>query len=129
MSKLVLFFVGSFFLAQTVLAQAPTTDGVSGAINERTTSVVEGIFNPGTDEKSLNVYIGQILSVVLSLLGTVFLYLFIYSGYSYMTAQGDKTKTGKAMSTMLMAIIGMIILVSSYALWLFVFQRLLAPTS
>ncbi|MCU0679467.1 MAG: pilin [Planctomycetes bacterium] len=61
--------------------------------------------------------LGQVITVLLSLLGIIFLVLIIYSGFTWMTAGGDEAKVTKAKTTIQRAVIGLIIIAGSYAIW------------
>jgi cytochrome bd-type quinol oxidase subunit 2 len=69
--------------------------------------------------------IGTIVQVFLSLLGIIFVILFLYAGYNWMIANGDEGKVSIAQKTMYRAIIGLIITVGSYAIWGFIFSALI----
>ena len=77
-----------------------------------------------TDEDTLTEYIGNIISVFLGLLGVVFVLLIVYAGYNWMTAAGKAEKVEKAQHTIKVAIIGIIIIIGVYAMWQFVFVRI-----
>ncbi|MFH1427888.1 MAG: pilin [Patescibacteria group bacterium] len=72
--------------------------------------------------------IGAIMATViqafLSLLGIIFLFLILIAGYNWMTASGDEEKITKAKVTINRAIIGLIIVISAYAITYFVFNHL-----
>ncbi|RLC39037.1 hypothetical protein DRH27_00740 [Candidatus Falkowbacteria bacterium] len=72
--------------------------------------------------------VGQIAELViegfLSVLGVIFIILMIVAGYNWMSAAGDEQKVQKAKDTILRAIIGLIILVSAYAITYFVFKHM-----
>ncbi|MDO9399504.1 MAG: hypothetical protein Q7T79_02360 [bacterium] len=65
-----------------------------------------------------------IIQAILGLLGIIFLILLLYSGFNWMTAAGDEEKVTKAKETITRAIIGLIIIVSSYLITIFVFANL-----
>lgn len=69
--------------------------------------------------------IGSAINVFLSLLGVIFIVLIIYAGYNWMTAGGDEEKVKKAQDTIKKAVIGLIIIVSSYAIWNFILYKVL----
>ena len=69
--------------------------------------------------------IGLVVSIVLSLLGVVFLILTVYAGFSWMTAAGEEERVTKAKETLTRAVIGLIITLGSYAIWAFVSGYLL----
>lgn len=65
--------------------------------------------------------VGLVINSVLGLLGTIFIILMIYAGFGWMTAAGNEQKTEKAISTIKHSIIGLIITLSSWAIWAFIF--------
>ena len=67
---------------------------------------------------------GLIVGIFLSLIGIIFLLLMIFAGYNWMTAQGEEEKVSKAKDTIARSIIGLIIVLGSYAVWKFIFSRL-----
>ncbi len=86
-------------------------------------ATVKGPYNQATI-LSLDEIIGTVIGVALGLIGIIFLVLMIFAGYNWMTAQGDEDKVSKAKDTITRSIIGLIIVVGSYAIWRFVFSRL-----
>ncbi len=85
---------------------------------------------PGTGyEEANSATMSQILGTAvngfLSILGVVFIILMLYGGYTYMNAGGDESKVKKSSDIIRRAIIGLIILVSSYAIWVFISKYLI----
>ena len=70
-----------------------------------------------TAENTFLGLLGSIIGVFLGLLGVIFLALTIYSGFTWMTAGGEEAKVTKAKETLKRAIIGLIIVASSYLIW------------
>ncbi len=68
--------------------------------------------------------LGLIIGALLGLLGVIFIVLIIYAGFNWMTASGNEDKITKARSTILHAVIGLIIIISSYVIWNFIAQIL-----
>ena len=81
-----------------------------------------------TTGTSLEGTVGLIINTILSLLGVVFLVLIIYGGYLWMTAVGNETQVGKAKNVITASVIGLIIIVSSYAISVFVINALQSGT-
>lgn len=75
-----------------------------------------------------SIHVGNVVSLgikaFLSILGILFIILVILGGYYWMTAGGDETKMTKAKDTLKKAIIGLIIIISAYAITAFVFKAL-----
>ena len=70
-------------------------------------------------------FLGTIVSVFLSLLGVIFIGLMIYAGYNWMTAQGEEEKVTKAKDTIRQSIIGLVLVIAAYAIWLFVYFKII----
>jgi hypothetical protein len=62
------------------------------------------------------VIIGLVIKTALGLVGIVFLVLMVYTGYIWMIARGDESKTEKAKNTIINSIIGIVIVVAAYAI-------------
>lgn len=77
-----------------------------------------------SSQKSLPQLIGQIINIVLTLLGMVFLILVLYAGFLWMTASGDDKQVGKAKDIIRQAIIGLIVIVAGFAISNFVLGNL-----
>ena len=57
------------------------------------------------------------------MLGMIFLILMLYGGYLWMTAAGKEERVTKAKNLITAAIIGVIIVVSAYAISYFVIEK------
>ena len=68
---------------------------------------------------------GTAVKTFLSILGVIFLILMLYGGYNWMIAHGEEQKVEKAKDTIRTAIIGLVIIVGSYAIWNFILVRLI----
>ena len=68
------------------------------------------------DETSAASIAGTAVSIFLSILGIIFLILTLYGGYLWMTARGNEEQVTKAKSVLTRAIIGLIIVISAYAI-------------
>jgi hypothetical protein len=79
----------------------------------------------GADQsQTLPDLVGNLINILLSVVGIILVVLLIYAGFLYMTAQGDSTKVDKAKDMMKNAIIGLVIIVSAYAISSFVISAL-----
>lgn len=72
---------------------------------------------------------GQIIGVVLSFVGALFLILMIYAGILWMTSQGNEQEVTKAKGLIINAIVGIIIVFAAYALTSFLGNQLLSTGS
>lgn len=80
----------------------------------------------GSEE--LTTTIGKLISALLSVLGVIFLLLIIWAGFTWMTAQGDPKKVDKARDILITSVVGLIILLSAYAISTFVIEQLATAT-
>ena len=79
----------------------------------------------GYNETSNYEYIvSQIIFTILTLLGVIFLILMVYGGSIWMTAGGKEDRVKKAKDLIQAAIIGLIIVVSAYAISFFVVSKM-----
>ncbi|MCX6796023.1 MAG: hypothetical protein NTW06_00825 [Candidatus Falkowbacteria bacterium] len=76
------------------------------------------------EPKSITEIIGAVIGVFLSLLGIIFLILVLYAGFTWMTSLGNEYKVRKAKDTLIQATIGIIIIISAYAITYSVFNAL-----
>ena len=68
--------------------------------------------------------VGQVIKILLSLLGIVFLILLIYGGYIWMTDRGEEKQVTKARDIIRNAIIGLIVVLAAYAVTDFVMRNI-----
>ena len=66
----------------------------------------------------------ELIKIFLSLLGIIFIGMILFAGYNWMTAMGDKEKVTRAKDTLISAAIGIVIIVSAYAITTFIFDTL-----
>lgn len=79
----------------------------------------------GTD---IRLIIARIINVFLGILGIIAVGLILYAGYLWMTAGGDDTKIAAAKKTLINSVIGLVIILSSFAITQFVINRLSEAT-
>jgi hypothetical protein len=72
--------------------------------------------------------IGQIISAVLGITGSLALVMFIYGGFTWMLSSGNSDKVTKGKNTLVWASIGLVVIFSSYALVRFVLQGITGAT-
>ena len=104
----------------------------SGTINENSKSnpmnMLDKVAGPSfseTNGDSLPQILGIVINAALSLLGIIFIVLMILAGYNWMTASGNEQKVDEAKSTLKRAIIGLIIVLGSWAIWRFILENLI----
>ena len=70
--------------------------------------------------------VGAIISTAIGLMGVVLLCYLLLGGFTWMTAGGDETKVKKARAMITNAVIGIVIVVSAYAIANYVLTALSA---
>lgn len=68
--------------------------------------------------------VGLVISVVLSLIGVVFLILMIYGGFIWMNSRGNDQEIQKAIDIIRDSIIGLLIVIAAYAITAFIGKNL-----
>jgi cbb3-type cytochrome oxidase subunit 3 len=68
--------------------------------------------------------VGTVVGAILSLLGVIFFLLIFYGGIRWMLAQGNEAEVEKAKQVIVAAVIGLVIVLSAYAITYFIGQRL-----
>ena len=67
--------------------------------------------------------ISQVIKVVLGFFGIIFVILIIYGSYKYMMARGNEEEIKNAVGTIQKAIIGLLIVMSAYAISVFIIEQ------
>ncbi len=68
--------------------------------------------------------IGNLISVILGVLGLIFVVLIVQSGIQYMTSSGAEDKVKEAKKRMITAVIGIVIILAAYSISSFVITAL-----
>lgn len=99
--------------------------GVQAAEDTLLTQVGEGI---NASDQQLPETIANIIKFILSLLGIIALILVIYAGFLWMFGGTDEKKIATARSIMLNGAIGLLIIMSAYAITNWAFNALTTAT-
>lgn len=84
--------------------------------------------NGATAEFTLITTISLIIKAALALTGVIVLVYLVYAGYTWMTAGGDSDKVTKAKETISRAVIGLTIVLLSYAIVAFIVPAILCAS-
>ncbi len=76
----------------------------------------------GLSQNNVQTTAAQIINISLGFLGILCVSLLVYAGFLWMTALGDEAKIEKAKKTIWAAVIGLIIILSSWAITRFVLE-------
>ncbi|MFA5854496.1 MAG: Ig-like domain-containing protein [Patescibacteria group bacterium] len=115
-ASFVLVVFASFAFAH--LAQAQVT------ANEVLPTELGNVIGTGTGD--IRVTIARIIRAFFGFLGTIALLLILYAGFIWMTAAGEPEKVDRAKKILTSAVIGLVIMLSAFAITSFVISRLLA---
>jgi hypothetical protein len=117
-----IFLSGNFIFAQSLI-NSPI-EGLNKSANE-----INAFKNQTGDSDSYNNFLqtkaGQIIGIVLSFVGVLFLILMIYAGILWMTAQGNEQQVAKAKGLLINGTIGLIIVFAAYAITSFIGTEIL----
>ncbi|MFH0857043.1 MAG: hypothetical protein V1860_04045 [bacterium] len=80
-------------------------------------------------QNSVMAIIAEFIKLVLSFLGLIFVILLLYAGFLWMTAAGNEDQVAKAKSIFSNGIMGLIIVLSAYAITYFVLEKIIYATT
>jgi len=83
----------------------------------------------GLGNKPLTATIASLINVVIGFLGIVAVVMILIGGFMWMTAGGSEEKIKKAKALIFQGIIGLVIILASYAIATFVISSLLDATT
>jgi hypothetical protein len=119
-AKKILIFLGSltaiFIIAHFALAQTPDLGTAYGAAT-------------GLAATDPRIIIGNVIRIILGLLGVVAIGLIIYGGFLWMTASGNEEQIEKAKKVLISALIGLVIILSAFAIATFIINSLVQATN
>lgn len=78
----------------------------------------------GLGSADLETVVGSGIRIFLSILGIIFLIMILYAGFLWMTAGGEEGKVEQAQTLMKNAVIGLVIILASYAITTFVVEAI-----
>ena len=124
---LTLALLSFLMLPHLILAQAETENraGQGDGIKDRLIKLGSAAGFATANEYTAAGIAGTIVRASLSLLGIIFVTLIIHAGYKWGTSRGSEEKILEAKNTIIRAIIGLIITLSAWAVWSFIFERLI----
>ena len=103
--------VYSFIIAQNSLAWS--FSDISG-FTQKTAG------EAGLSQTDYTVIVAEIITTILGIVGAIFVILFIYGGFIWLTSAGNEEKIGKAKKILSYAVIGVIIVATAYAITTFI---------
>ena len=121
-------FLSSLFIVFSILtvfnlASAQILQGNALNLMEENAEKVSTIGGFAADA-SVGSIIAAVIKAVLGLLAVIFLVLMVFAGFKWMMAQGNEDQIKKSLETIKAAAIGLIIVLSAYAITYFIFTYL-----
>ncbi|HOE80806.1 MAG TPA: Ig-like domain-containing protein [bacterium] len=111
-------------LAIAVLVGLPLAAMSQGNLSEEDLGV-EYMAQTGLSREDPRIVIARIIQIALGFLGTITVVLIIYAGFIWMTSQGNTDKVDKAKKILKSAVIGLLIILLSFAIVTFIINKLL----
>jgi hypothetical protein len=113
------------------LATPASAQGIINTIRNGTASgganmenIAGNVYGSDIKNVTVNSVVTTVINAILGLLGVIFLVLTLYAGFLWMTAAGNDDQVGKAKSILTTAIIGLVVIIASYAIANFVLTAL-----
>lgn len=83
----------------------------------------------GAPKANFTTIIGQVIKVILAILGIIFLIIVVYAGILWLTAAGEVEDVQKAKRMITQGVLGLFITLAAYAITYFVVENLTAAVS
>jgi len=90
---------------------------------------LNNVSNTGLGSQDVRTTVSRIINVALSFVGVIVLVIILYGGFLWMTAGGNEEKVGQAKQWIYGGIIGLVIILCSYAIAQFVINSLVSATT
>ena len=108
-------FIFTFFMPNSVLAVADLSsqEGFGGGGSDKIAHVFD---SGGGDPRDLRITVAKIIRSLLGFMGIIFVILFIYAGFLWMTAGGNESKIEESKKYLSRSIIGLVIILSAFSI-------------
>lgn len=114
---------------QHFLIATSATSAGSTVLNGLNTAAVDSTAAGYGTVVPISTIVGNLIGVILGISGILFLCLMVYAGILYLTANGEEAGVKKAKHLITSAIIGIIIVMASYAITAYVVAALTATVT
>ena len=129
LSVLIFLFLGVFQFS--LLTNVPSVSADAGLIGSQegfTNKEIQSAFGNG-EPQDLRTTVVQIIMIVLSILGVLFLGLILFAGFRYMTAAGNEDQVKTAIKQITQAVIGLVIILSAWGVSAFILNQMTKATT
>lgn len=117
--------IAGFLVFPSLLFAQTTTKEPSNLIKTLSNVAGKGGYETNSDIASTPKIAGLIIGAFIGFLGLTFIILMIFAGFKWMTANGNDEEVKKAKATIKQSLIGLVVAISGYTIWNFVFQKLI----
>ncbi len=122
---IILCFAVVFFSARRVKADQKALEAnITGGLDKtaKTAEIPTDTVDKTDPGATVAKIVGQIVGVILSFVGAIFLVLTVWGGFLWMTSGGNEEQTGKAKKIIMSATVGLFLVLAAYAVSYFVVQ-------
>ena len=129
------FLLAPLFLTSVVNAQGGgagnevypiDSDGSGSRLFDRMSDIAgQGGYSTDKDAASVPRIVGLIINALLSITGLIFIILTVFAGFNWMTSNGNEEKIKKSVDTLKASVIGLIVTLSAWTIWNFIFVNLI----
>jgi hypothetical protein len=126
--KTLLRLSGGLLLMSLFLFAGPPNIQAQDLLTGLDVAAGEGGAGFAAENADSTVLIARVVNAVITISGVIFLILLVYGGMLYMLAGGSEDNVKKAKRLLVSSVIGLIIIVSSYAISFYVFEKLAEVT-
>ncbi|MFA5644493.1 MAG: hypothetical protein WC928_03140 [Patescibacteria group bacterium] len=99
--------------------------GLETTVNQGDLKEAFSVDSVGSDPgRFVSSRLGILIGAILSFIGVIFMVLIIFGGIQWMTARGNEQQVEKSKNLIIQAIIGLIIILSAYAITAFIGRQL-----
>jgi len=116
LSLFFIFFIFNFLLISNVIAGEGVDSALVGLDATTNKGFGDGNGNSHGLETNVSTAIGKVVGAGLAFIGTLFLILIIYGGFTWMFARGNEQEVKKAKDLITQAVIGLVIVLAAYAI-------------
>jgi len=127
--KFFYFFLILFILAGSLIFTIQTASAYTGADTKNFLNKTANQAGLEEDAQKPEVFVANLIQILLSIAGVVFLAYFIYGGFVWMTAGGEETKIKNARKILIYATIGIAIIAAAYSITYFIAQAIEGGTA
>jgi len=102
--------------------QAPASNPMLGKIEK---IAKDGGYVVDREQASVPRIVGLVINTFTSILGVIFVILIVMAGFTWMTSAGNEEKIKKAGATIKSATFGLVLTLSAWIIWKFIFDNLI----